>query len=89
MVMVKFFATLQEPVGENKVEIDAKDVSSLLDIILERYPGLKPELLDDEGELKDTIKFMLNGRNVDFLDGMETKLKKDDTVAVFPLVAGG
>ncbi len=32
---------------------------------------------------------MVNGRRVEFLNGMETKLSENDTVFLFPVVAGG
>ena len=36
------------------------------------------------GKLSDTIILLVNGRNIRHLNGVETALKPDDVVAVFP-----
>lgn len=88
-VIVRFFANLREIVGKKTVELKAKDIRSLLDDLIGDYPDLEPEILDDEGKLKNTVKIILNGRNIEFLDGLATELKEEDMLAVFPLIAGG
>lgn len=37
----------------------------------------------------DEIIVLVNGRRAEFLDGMDTKLSGQDTVLLFPVVAGG
>ena len=32
---------------------------------------------------------MVNGRNISFLNGLETKIKENDKIAIFPPGAGG
>lgn len=32
---------------------------------------------------------LINGRRAEFLDGIDTKLSEEDTVMLFPVVAGG
>ncbi|MFO8034762.1 MAG: ubiquitin-like small modifier protein 1 [Candidatus Bipolaricaulota bacterium] len=88
-VTVRLFASLQEPVGAGSVTVQATDVGSMVEALVGRYPALGPELVDESGELRSTIKVMVNGRNVEFLQGLATPLTKDDAVAAFPLVAGG
>jgi len=49
---------------------------------------MEDELLED-GELDETITILINGRNILYLDGLETELNSDDKVTIFPQVAGG
>ena len=43
----------------------------------------------DGTALGERIIIFVNGRNVKFLQGLDTPLKDTDTVLVFPVVAGG
>lgn len=43
----------------------------------------------DENELGERIIVMINGRRIEFLQGLATPLKSTDTVQIFPVVAGG
>ncbi len=69
--------------------MQAGDIRTLVDALVKRYPALRSELVDESGELRGTIKVMVNGRNVEFLQGLSTPVGEEDAVAIFPLVAGG
>ncbi len=88
-VTVRFFANLREAAGSKSVQVEAEDVGSMVEILIEKHPELGDEMLDEKGELKDTVKIMVDGRNIDFLEGLHTKIDKTKKVAVFPLIAGG
>ncbi len=88
MVKVKFFANFREVAGLRETDIDASNIRELLNLIIERFQNLKP-LIFENGELRDYVHIMVNGRHINHLDGLDTKLKKDDTVAIFPPVSGG
>ena len=44
---------------------------------------LPRDLLFPTGDLNRDIEVLVNGRNIAFLDGMETPLSEDDRVTVF------
>ena len=72
------------------MEIEADTVEDLLEKLLKEYGyTLKDELFDEVGKLKHTYRVVVNGRNINLLDGFKTKLKKDDMVVIMPAVAGG
>ena len=90
---VNFFATLRDIAGGKTVEFDvdhgitAKD---LLDTIIEKFPPMKKELLNQEGRMYGHVHFFINGRDVQFMDDQfQTKIRHEDTVNVFPAVGGG
>ncbi|MFP4545478.1 MAG: ubiquitin-like small modifier protein 1 [Methanomassiliicoccales archaeon] len=91
MVKVKVYATLQEIAGVEYEEVPAGTVGEALVGLTDRHPALVQEIYSDDSRssLLDKVKVMVNGRNVDFLDGLETPIGAGDRLAVFPLIAGG
>lgn len=90
---VNFYATLRSVVGAKTVEFDLPSgatMNDLLDEMLQRYPALRPELLNEQGEMYPHVHMFLNGRDAPFLEqGMQTPLNAHDVVGVFPAVGGG
>mgnify|MGYP002331848589 CR=1 FL=1 len=88
MVKVKLFANFREAAKQKEVEIKASNVRDLLEVLVEKFENLKPLIFDD-GELRDYVHIMVNGKHINYLDGIETELDEGDTVAIFPPVSGG
>lgn len=91
-VTVKFFASFREAVGLEQVEVAAgKDVAALLDELVRRFGERMAEQLYESGskKLRETVNVLVNGRGINLLSGLDTKLKDDDVVAIFPPVSGG
>ncbi len=90
---VSFYATLRPIVGQKSVDIEipaGATVRQLINAMVASYPALRPELLDDDGNLRSHIKFFVNGREVIYLEHqMETIVQPDDVITVFPPVGGG
>lgn len=90
---VNFFATLRDIAGGKTVEFDVAHgvtAQQLLDTIIERFPLMKKELLNEEGRMYGHVHFFINGRDVQFMDeNFQTKIMQGDTVNVFPAVGGG
>ncbi|MCH8813900.1 MAG: MoaD/ThiS family protein [Chloroflexi bacterium] len=53
------------------------------------YPGLKERIFDETGELRRFVNVYVNGEDVRFKQGVNTKLKAGDEVSIVPAVAGG
>jgi sulfur-carrier protein len=92
-MQVNFYATLREIVGQKSVEftvIDGSTIGQLVDQMTTAYPGLRRELLDENGRLYGHVHVFVNGRDVPYLENqMETVLRAGDVVNVFPAVGGG
>lgn len=82
-VLVKLFATLIEFTGKRKLEISGpKTVRELLDELERAFPGFKKEL--EKGHI-----ILVNGKNIEHLQGLETPIEENDTVSIFPPAGGG
>ena len=90
---VSFYATLRQVVGAKTVQFDLPQgatVQQLVDEMIRCHPGLKHELINEQGQLYQHVHVFVNGRDASFLEqGMETPLAGEDTVGVFPAVGGG
>ncbi len=90
---VNFYATLRQVVGGKTVELGAgpgTTVQAMLEALLKRYPGLRPQMFAPDGQLYRHVHVLVNGRDVQFLEeGLATPLGSNDTVNVFPAVGGG
>lgn len=89
-IELKLFATLRETVGQKSVARDIDEESTVGDVLRDlvtEYPAL--EIFDDTGEVYGHVNVLINGRNVQHLDGLETVLSENDTIGVFPPVEGG
>lgn len=83
MVKVKVFATLIDIVGKRMLEVTSvRTVRELLDELDKRFPGFKKEL--ERGFI-----ILVNGKNIEHLQGLETPISDDDTVSIFPPAGGG
>ena len=88
---VKFFAYLRDYTGCSETDVSsASTIGDLARILCERYGSrLREKLLTADGVLGPEIIIMINGRHVSHLGGIDAPLKSDDTVQIFPMVAGG
>ena len=89
---VKVYATLRPIIGGADVPTTVQPgqpVRDLVDEMAARWPDLRAEMLDADGNLQRRIQIMVNGRNIQFLDGLDTTLRAGDSVAIFPPVGGG
>jgi len=90
---VNFYATLRPIVGQKTIELDISEgvtVQQLLESVLARYPDLRAELVDENGQLYRHVHLFVNGRDAPFLENaMNYRIKPGDKIDIFPAVGGG
>ncbi|WP_069808186.1 MoaD/ThiS family protein [Vulcanisaeta thermophila] len=91
-VQVKFLASLYEVTKVLKTELDLPDGATIRDLIQAIDQRVSPnfsKVILDDGKLKDQYVILVNGRSVDFLNGLSTKLSNGDEVVFLPPAGGG
>ena len=90
---VNFYANFRQAVGTKSIELDLSEGSplqALIEEIIRLHPGLRPLLLNDNGQLRPHVHVFINGRDSQYLPaGIATPLSTGDKVDIFPPVAGG
>ena len=75
--------------GQSSVAVDGATVGDVFATLVERYPGLRSNLLDDAGGLHKFVNVYKDDDDIRYLDGLETKLADGDVLTILPAVAGG
>ena len=68
---INFYATLRQITQQRIVEFDLPQdptVHELVEIIVTRFPPMRRELLNAEGELYPHVHVFVNGRDAPYLD---------------------
>jgi len=90
-VQVEFHATIRKVFGEKSTWVTQScplTVRRLLDIVCTSRE-LHEKIFDDSGRQRNDVTILRNGRNIVFLEGLNTELNTGDKIALFPPVTGG
>lgn len=92
-VQVKLLLLVRDRIGKDNIYIESDTVRSLEEKLIEKFSD---KLLEDNtfvnentNLLHDWMLVLVNGRNIKFLEGLDTKLSEGDVVVICPPVAGG
>ncbi len=91
-MQVKLYTSLRQAAGTKMIEVDIHPGAAIRDVLIEvtrRYPVLEKFIWKSAGELSENAHIFINGENVRVLAGLDTRLKVDDHVDIFPPVVGG
>ncbi len=87
-VVVKLHGELREKAGTSTIKVsigEDETVDALFMKLSRRHPRVVEMLLDPTtGELQENFNILLNGRKIQHIRGIHTKLKHKDEVAIFP-----
>jgi len=88
--VVRIPPVLRASAGGNKqVEVPGATVGEVLAALVERFPGLRQQLLTEEGELNRFVNVYLNDQDVRYLQERATPVGERDTLIILPAMAGG
>ena len=75
--------------GQSTVEAEGATVGEVFDDLIRQHPGLKGQLLTEEGELHRHLNVFLNDDDIRYLGKLDAKVTESDTLTLMPAVAGG
>jgi len=93
-VRVYTILSLKKIIGRREFDVSLPAGSTVRDLVawmVERWgDALSHHLLSPAGDSPlPHIRFMVNGRSIEFLNGMDTVLWEGDEFLMLPLVSGG
>jgi len=91
-MQVKLYASLRQAAGIKMMDVDVHSgttIHDVLDEVTQRYPVLVKSIWKDQGELSEFVHIFLNGENIHHLAGLDSALKPEDHVDIFPPLVGG
>lgn len=92
-VEVGFFSTVRTYTDVQAINLDLPVKSSVRDLlaVLAGIYGddFNAYILGDDNDLNEHVTVLVNGRGIQILDDMETKLHDGDRVAILPIIGGG
>ena len=81
--------TIEEFIPDKKIDGE-KSVRNLLNRLCARYPRFGQIVFDiDTQELTGKVIFFFNGRALELVNGLDSKLSDGDTLTFVPLIDGG
>ena len=72
-----------------ELSAEAAVLSSILDQVFDQFPGLRPQLVNEDGTLRSFVNLYVNDEDIRFLDGLKTPVADGDSVSIVPAIAGG
>ena len=81
-IKLKVYGLFRENTGTEEIEVTRENFLEILNSLAKGYPILRSEIFDENMTLKENV-YLLNGRNVFLLEGVETEVKEGDTIAIF------
>jgi molybdopterin converting factor small subunit len=90
-IKVKMLGHLTASLGNEKiVELaDKTTIGDLLSMLKEKTVALQKEALFRFDRTEPELTILLNGQNIQILDGLKTTLKDRDLILLLPAVHGG
>lgn len=92
MVTITLYATLREVAGGKYLEVPFEPGGTVRDFIRvlnETHPELAKMVVNGDGQLSGEVHLFVQGRNVIWLDEMNTVIGEGDAIDLIPPVAGG
>ena len=78
--------------GERSVIIELDENTSILDSINKLndiYSGISSKIIDDNNSLHNFVNIFMDGEDVRYIQGVDTKLIPNCEISIVPAVAGG
>jgi hypothetical protein len=69
--------------------LDAGTVAELLEAYFASRPAVRGYVLDDQGEVRQHVKILVDGRNIKDRRKLTDRLNSDSEVYVFQALSGG
>ncbi|MGJ7923034.1 ubiquitin-like small modifier protein 1 [Neobacillus sp. LXY-4] len=89
-MIIKFFAYIRDYTHTKETKMDqCETLEELLKKLCHKYGKKFEDKIFENNNLSAEIIILVNGRHIEHCEGIHTKLKQEDVISIFPVVAGG
>ena len=88
MPLISLFSSLRRLAGVSRAQASGATVRQAIETLCVDNAALRDAILHD-GALRANVRVMINGYDVELAQGLDTPVKVDDQMAIFPPIAGG
>lgn len=89
-VRITFYGMLTKTTGEKTTDINAFTLKEVITSLIARYgEQFGDRIYDEEGKLRRFINIYVNGKDIRFLNHLDTELNDEDRISIVPAVGGG
>jgi molybdopterin synthase sulfur carrier subunit len=92
LIRVRFFGDLRKNLDKRWMVVEVSQDSTLLEFITNIAKNLDSGLLDKlvvKNAVRSDIRILVNGRNINYLNKLNTKLSDGDIVTIMPMLGEG
>ncbi len=75
--------------SQAKVVISGTTINEIINNLDLAYPGLKPRICDETGQIKRYVNIFVNEDEIRTLQGADSPVSDTDEVSIIPAMAGG
>ncbi|MDG1260626.1 MAG: MoaD/ThiS family protein [Flavobacteriales bacterium] len=75
--------------NEARFQSAGGSVKSVINDLITTFDGLKPHLLDGDGNIRSFVKVYLEDEDIQSLDNEQTEVNQDSIISIIPAIAGG
>lgn len=74
---------------QDRVDAIGGNVGAIVESLDGQFPGIKARLCDESGSLRHFVNIYLNGEDIRYLEGLDSRVDDGDELSIVPAVAGG
>jgi molybdopterin converting factor small subunit len=75
--------------GKKSIEVGGDTVGAVIESLVTAHPGLRAQLLTDEGTLHRFVNVYVDGQHIKYTGELATPVREGADVVILPAMAGG
>ena len=89
-VTITLYGAIAKIAGEKTTNIEAPTLKEAIDALIAKYgESFKGRVYDQNDRLLRFLNIYINGKDIRFLNNLNTELKDNDAISLIPAVGGG
>jgi molybdopterin synthase sulfur carrier subunit len=72
-----------------QVEIAPGRLRDAMEVLFDRYPGLRDRILTEQGAVREHVNVFLGKEDIRYLEGLDTAVPHPVEISIIPAVSGG